>query len=363
MDEGKKLKKYEIINRDIKTQIENKVYLPGDQLPTEAEIMKNYSVSRITVQKAINDLKKIGYVERTSGKGTFVTYKIDDDEQSKNRTVTIIIMYDTQDALETISGIESILSAKGVRISLGISRGNIIKEREMLKNAIDTKSEGLIVYAINGNKNMDIFDELIVNEYPLILIDKPPFHIDCSLVSSDSFIGGYKIAQNFIKNGHERFVFIGYEIEEIQTIKRRYEGFKFGLKKHNIDEKSCTVIEYENLFSGLEKHFANNIKPTAIFCANDIIAFSAIRYLNSMGLKIPQDISVAGFDDNIASANFIPALTTVKQDYFKIGTEAGNIMIDKIFNHLKANKQIFIPTEFIERESVSYVGSKTERKL
>jgi len=351
----KKLKKYERIYRDIKIQIDNDIYKIGEQLPTEVELMEKYEVSRITVQKAINNLKKNGYVERTSGKGTFVTKTPKADIEFKNRFVTVVIVFDTQDALETISGIESTLSNQGFGISLGISRGDAQKEKEIIKSAIEKKSSGLIVYAIDGQNNIDIFDDLIVTEYPLVFIDKPPFSIDCSLVSSDSFIGGYKVAKHFIEKGHKRFAFIGYEMSEIQTIERRYEGFIFGLKKNNLRKDSCLVIDYEKFFDSVESVFFTPLRPTAVFCANDIIAFSVIKSLKNIGLRVPEDISVVGFDDNVASFAFIPSLTTVKQDYFQIGATAGKIILDKIINKQKINQQIFIPTTFIERDSVNSI--------
>lgn len=358
------MKKYEKIFEDIKMLIEGGSLRPGFKIPTELELMNEYNVSRITAQKAINMLVSLGMVYRIPGKGSFVTVpKIAPETTGQNmQYVTVIVPYNGHDMMEVISGIEDELSHNGIRLVLGITNGDVNKERNLIMNALDSGSAGLIIYPIEGMNNKDLYIRLLAEEYPLVILDKPPFETFCTLVSSNSFSGAFAITEYLIHKGHKDIAFSGYHLTYSQTGKFRYSGFCEAMRKHNLKVREEYVIDSDDFLMGIWGLLTKQ-RPTALFCFNDLMAIDAIKIAKELGLSVPEDISIVGFDDNILSEKFLPALTTVRQDYVQQGLVAGRLMKEKLLENSRVQTQIYLPVDFVERESVRDISHDADNVM
>lgn len=157
----------------------------------------------------------------------------------------------------------------------------------------------------------------------------------CTIIT-DNEKGGYEAAEYFIKKGHKRIAFLSAPIKEISSApQERLEGFRRALKDNHITFDEDLFVESRNWQSdGAYEAFKTLYKRTqdftAVFCATDTMAFGLYRAAEELGLKIPQDISVIGFDDDF-SDNFIsPHLTSFHQDAIQIADLAADMMIQQI---------------------------------
>ena len=169
-----------------------------------------------------------------------------------------------------------------------------------------------------------------------------------------------EIVEHLIKKGHKKIACITGEINISANAADRLREFKQTMKRHGFTVPDSFVVEGDfSKGSGakaMKKFLALKERPTAIFASNDLMALGAWDSLLEEGLKVGKDISLVGFDD-IPQASTAPySLTTIKQDYREISTQAARLLIEKIQNPKgwKA-RQVLVPTQLIVRQSC---GSK-----
>ncbi|MCY6369346.1 LacI family DNA-binding transcriptional regulator [Clostridium ganghwense] len=221
-------------------------------------------------------------------------------------------------------------------------------EDECIKTLRSGSLSGLIVL---GEYNKNIYKRLEEVDIPVIMIDHQKISDKFTYISSENEKGAYLATEYLIKKGHKNIGFLGHPAH-----KDRYEGYLEALKKYNIDPKSDFVFESEVSYEGGKK-VALLVKEkveeiTAICCVSDIMAIGLIKGLYKEKIYVPQHISVVGFDDIKNSEYFIPELTTIRQDIFRKGEKAAEVVIDSVNTKNYAAREYVMPVELIERESV-----------
>ncbi len=199
-----------------------------------------------------------------------------------------------------------------------------------------------------------------LNHYnmPFIFIDYYPPKGDYSAVLIDNILGGMVATEHLIKLGHKEIAFIGGDIEH-PSINERYIGYKMALEKHGIRYRSELVITSEEATgkeSGLHAVCSlldRDIKFTALFACNDAMAIGAMECLRKRGLKIPDQVSVVGFDDIESDVFQDPPLTTIAVPKFDLGIEAMRLMREVLANKVRKNKKVLVPVELVLRKSTS----------
>lgn len=172
----------------------------------------------------------------------------------------------------------------------------------------------------------------------------------CS-VGSDNFRGGRRATAHLVRLGRKRIAFFG-DTEEPEMV-QRYSGYLNALKEADvsIDEELVAPVhfEVESAEEGVDRLLAKGVTFDAIFAASDLVALGAIRALIRHGIRVPDDVSVVGYDDVLLSRYSHPALTTISQDMAK----AGRLLVSKLMNSKSGNelKSERLPTELIVRES------------
>ncbi len=184
----------------------------------------------------------------------------------------------------------------------------------------------------------------------------------CTVVSENT-AAAKKAVQYLLEKGHKKIGYIGgpFQIKSPASIER-CEGYKQALKSAGIKMQPSWVekAEYWELDAGIkaaEKLFTDNPDLTAVFCASDTIAAGAMQYLQKQGRRIPDDVSIIGFDDSLISACCVPPITTFRQDREKIAVTCAGKLIDAI-NGNQGYEIVRIPVQFIERESVADISKR-----
>jgi LacI family transcriptional regulator len=246
---------------------------------------------------------------------------------------------------EIATTIEDNLWEQDFQTLLCISERDVEREFLQCANLASRQVDGILL-AYNSEKSRltEISEELHV---PVVFIDRPvPGR---NSVATDNRLGGRMAARHLAELGHRTIGVLCGEVE-IRNVKERISGFKAELKKWDIEIREDYFVHgLQALHLGLRVNelLEKKPRPTAIFATNDIVAMGAWHVILASGLRIPEDISLVGYDDIEVSRYLIPGLTTVAQPTNEIGAQAVKLLLDLIRGNLGNDgtipKEISIP--------------------
>jgi GntR family transcriptional regulator of arabinose operon len=353
--ESSGLTKYSMIEQHFIKKIYSGAIKYMEQIPTENEIAQTFNVSRHTVRKALDNLENGGFIKREQGKGTFCCYSI---EKKASRNIAIITTYISDYIFpRIISGVEDVLSSSGDTLSLFNTNNDKNKEAECLKKIIYGNFDGLIIeptLSALENVNINYFRELEKKDIPYVMFHAKYNELDCSYLGMDDLDGGYIATKYLLQLGHRKICGI-FKSDDVQGVNRRL-GYIKALNEFNIDINHDLIGNYTTKeLNSYAYEFGSNVlsrneKPTAFFCYNDEIAFQVLQAVRDCNLRVPEDISVIGYDDSsLATATEIK-LTTIKHPKIDMGRKAVRMLLDVIERKVQKNNYIYKP-ELIVRDS------------
>jgi LacI family transcriptional regulator len=199
---------------------------------------------------------------------------------------------------------------------------------------------------------------------PIVLVDGYSKTESFDSVVSDNFRAAYQAVKYLIDKGHRHIGLVGSDDNCFPSLKERRNGYLRALKENEITEVSIANFNinkshgYQETISLLQEH----PQITALFCVNDEVGNTAIRAAQSQGKRVPEDISVIGYDDTYFAANTHPALTTMQVDTVAMGRAAVHLLSLRLENPSSARITLTIHPTLIERESVDAVRSHSQIK-
>ncbi len=211
------------------------------------------------------------------------------------------------------------------------------------------RCDGVIVMGLETNEDRIINEKIKV---PYVIFGQTDLNVDT--VDINNYKGAYMMTDYLISMGHKRIGFLKINEDKRFTFDR-FDGYKKALEHHNIQYDESLVREVHNRESdGYEKCFQliQEQKPTAIFCSSDLLAVGAIRAAKELNVKIPEEISIAGFDGLLFDLIGEIPLTTIRQPVFEAGKKLANLLLKRIKNHNEATENRLITPELIIRNSV-----------
>ncbi|PIX94550.1 MAG: LacI family transcriptional regulator [Ignavibacteria bacterium CG_4_10_14_3_um_filter_37_18] len=229
-------------------------------------------------------------------------------------------------------------------------------ENDMLPRFILNKSVDGIIIA--GKIPQILIEKISAYHLPTVFIDYIPSTNSYPLVLIDNIQGALLATNHLIDLGHKNIAFIGGDIEH-PSLSHRLIGYKQALERANIPIKNSLIItdakypDRQNGFHSAEKLFSKNKNVTAVFAGNDALAIGILHYLKDNGYKVPQDVSLIGFDDIEADIMLRPTLTTIRVPKIEMGSEALKLIVTALKNKNSIIKKVLVPVELIVRESTS----------
>jgi LacI family transcriptional regulator len=201
---------------------------------------------------------------------------------------------------------------------------------------------------------------------PTVYVGADPRQDHISLVTLNDTAAGLLATQHLIELGHQRIAhIIGPLIED--SAQNRLEGYHSALSTAGVHPDPRLIVEGDwSATSGYEavhQLFDQKVSFSAIFAQNDRMAIGAIRALRETGIKVPEDVSVVGFDDMPLASYFDPPLTTIKQDTFRMGSEAARLLIRLIEHPEEEKTLIYLPGELVIRQSTATVPSIGDKEV
>lgn len=339
----------------------------GDKLPTGLELMKLFSVSCTTVRKALDVLKGKGLISRSSGSGTFYTGGQDQQNNVAGTKTLGLVNYFFMDYIytEILRGIEDEAKKSGYSLVISNNSRDDNGQNKAIKQLIEQGITGLILepnYNLQKNDNHPILELLESSGVPVVTTHQDINHKSVSTVTVDDVYAGELAAGYLLDKGHTK---VGYIYKhDNRPVFDRYTGFcrKLEMSGFPLEDKYCYPFNNEDkVKSGLQGYSLtkrmieeNNVPPTAIFYFNDNLAIQGYKALAELGLRVPEDISILGFDDHSNSSIVSPPLTTFSHPKYDLGKWAARIIIDKIEKQTEPMKLVFEPS-LIERGSVASI--------
>lgn len=353
---------YQHIATALKAKIESGELKIGEQLPTEAEISKEYNVSRITSKRALTELENANLIYRIQGKGSFVNSVLpaarSSDKASKE--ILLILPFTHNPGLgDYEKGVNEYLA--GTEYTLNIQSNTIVDQGKRLQAALQSSYSGVIFYPVNSTSNLGVLYEYHLSQFPLVIMDKCIEGIPFLSVGSNNFDGAYQATKHLIENNHKKIAFIS-SLKFSSSIRERYLGYLKALFDYHLMDHSVNEVTERYLTDDDKKgrayylRFIQTIMDqgiTGVVSENDIIALEMIQIAKEQGLSVPEDFSIVGFD-NIQLANFVePKLTTISQDFVRVGYLAAQSLVQLIEKpHDHPMENVVVPVKLIKRETV-----------
>jgi LacI family transcriptional regulator len=255
---------------------------------------------------------------------------------------------------EITRGIDTELSLTGLDLILYTTHRTASKEASYVTNLVRGMVDGLLL--VLPRNPTDYIGILTRHNFPFILIDHQGTGEDCPAVGATNWQGAYTATEYLIKLGHQRIGFITGSMD-LGCATDRLAGYRSALRTHHIPEIPGLIFEgtffQPDGYAGAMAMLDGPVLPTAIFASNDIMAMGVMDAVRNRGLRIPDDISVVGFDNIPQSALVYPPLTTVQQPLEHMGRVATQMLLGILGEPEKDIRRIELPTELIVRSSTS----------
>jgi LacI family transcriptional regulator len=259
---------------------------------------------------------------------------------------------------ELIRGIDAELSLSNLDLVLYTTHRTASKESSYVANLATGMVDGLLL--VLPRNPADFIENMTKRSFPFVLIDHQGVGHDCPAVGAANWQGAYNASEYLIKIGHQRIGFITGTMDLGCSIDR-LDGYKSALRTYHIPESPELIYEGDFFqadgYAGASELLDLSNPPTAIFASNDVMAMGVMDAVRTRGLRIPQDVSIIGFDDIPQASLMHPALTTVNQPLEKMGRVATQMLLDLLQNPGKAADRIELPTQLVIRDSCIKLSS------
>ncbi len=364
--------KYHQIFEKLQEDISSGRYKPGKRLPSEAELVRRFGASRMTVFRAMRELQSLGLVTRRVGSGTFVSSAVNAGshifgllipELGQTEIFEAICkgMMEAQEAMH-----HSLLWGHAV----SQDQDKETAAERLCEHYIASKVSGVFFAPVEFSTNRFQSNHRIVAAFdrariPVVLLDRClepyPHRSKYDLVGIDNRRTGYMATEHLINAGAKRIALVARP-NSAPTVDARIAGYREALLTHAKRQLPGMV----NIGDVSDEKFIKSIlkkqRPDGFVCANDLTAGNLMHTLISLGYRIPEEIRIVGIDD-VKYARLLPVpLTTLHQPCRDIGRVALTVMLDRIANPDLPPRDVLLGCDLVVRKSCGTASSNSSRR-
>jgi LacI family transcriptional regulator len=301
-------------------------------------------VKKETRERVLQTMERLGFVANRQARSL---------AGGKSNTIGVLVPdLGTSYIGEIIRGIDAELSLTDLDLILYTTHRTASKESSYVANLATGMVDGLLL--VLPRNPADFIDNLTQRQFPFVLIDHQGAGRDCPAVGATNWQGAYNATEYLIKIGHERIGFITGSMDLGCSVDR-LDGYRSALRTYHIPEPPELVYEgdffQQDGYTGASVLLDFPEPPTAIFASNDVMAMGVMDAVHTRGLRVPQDVSIVGFDDIPQASLMHPSLTTVNQPLEKMGRVATQMLLNLLKNPEKKADRIELPTQLVVRDS------------
>lgn len=335
-------------------QIEQGILKHGAQIPTEKELGQLTGLARATVRQAVGNLVNMGYLVRKRRLGTFVQDRGIDTEK---RTIIGIMIPDIRSgyAPELARGAEDEAAKHQHSLILCNTDDLYMRAEHHADRLVKASVSGVIFVptATSHEKNRLIIEKFTKRNIPVVLADRTVPGIEVDHVTTNNFDGAYELTSYLIQRGHRKIAVI--LSESFSTERERLKGYHAALADHDIPIDPSIVVSDAGPF--IKEHYRKLIRAqlehredfTAVFAGHDRIALLFYSVAREMGLSIPDDFSLVGYDDLPFTTI---TLTTMHQPIYEMGQESLKLIMSRVQSERIESREIVLKSHLVERSSV-----------
>ncbi|MFI6095860.1 LacI family DNA-binding transcriptional regulator [Lentzea sp. NPDC051213] len=281
-------------------------------------------VAPATRQRVLASIAELGFVRNESARQL---------RAGRSRVIAYVVLDASNPFFTDVArGVESAAREAGFAVFLCNSASEGGREREYLELLHEQRVEGILITPVDAE--VPGFAELLHRGTPVVLVDHSAQDGTCS-VAVDDVLGGELAVTHLIETGHTRIAMVGGPFT-IQQVRDRHAGALRAMANAGLPEANLTVLETTDLQVAEGRSAGERLvglpsvrRPTAAFCANDLLALGLLQSMTQQGLKVPEDLAVVGYDDiEFAAAAAVP-LTSVRQPRDQLGRTAARLLLEE----------------------------------
>lgn len=349
--------KYRQVLDTLRGEILSGRYRVGEKLPSEVDLVKRFGTSRITVGRAVRELRNLDLIERRAGSGTYVR----DVKRAEFTFGLLIPNLGETDIFEPICG--GMADAGGQNALLwGQSPEDGSRAETALRlceQYIERRVSGVFFAPLEFSSkdehvNRQIIDALERSRIPVVLLDRChlpyPQRSRHDLVGIDNRLAGYLATEHLLGLGARRVAFLA-AANSASTVTARIAGYREALYVHGLLADTALVQKFDGDDRETLAAFLQSQVPDAIVCANDRHAANLMQALLDLGHRIPEDIRIVGIDD-VGYAKFLPVpLTSIHQPCREIGLAAMDTMLSRLARPSIPARDVLLAAKLVVRKS------------
>jgi DNA-binding LacI/PurR family transcriptional regulator len=345
IDKNDPIPRYLQVRRCLEEAILAGRYRPGAQLPGERELAQEMQVSQMTVNKALQAMTRAGWLRREVGKGTFVRENFRPPVPAILR-LGFAVPTTVEDAQEDfylgplLRGIQRAITNAPVNLTIIETSTDAFLERLM-----EAPIDGCLLTDVLDRRYADV-QQFVEAGRKVVLLGVGREPLPVPYVDSDNYGGARAALEHLLSLGHRRVAGAFAYMNRCNT-RDRLRGYQDVLREQDITVPSEYVITFGDAYTQLEplhtltaQLLARDPRPTAFFCGGYYIALEVIQAVQEAGLRIPEDISVVGFDDPRSASYLAPPLTTVYQPLEEMGKRATLKLLQWLRTHQEPSCEV-----------------------
>lgn len=302
-------------------------------------------VAPATRQRVVEAITVLGYVRNDSARQL---------RAGHSRMVAVVVL-DVANPFFTdiVRGVESVVDGTGNMVIVCSSGDDPQREQRQLDQLEEQRVRGVLITPAAGGTNPKL-EQLIQRGTPVVLVDRGSGTRNRCSVAVDDVLGGRLAVAHLAEQGHQRIAFVGGPLT-IQQVADRHAGAVAAANAPlDVYEMPALTTAYGRAAAARIAEQAPNERPTAVFCANDLLALGVLQEMTRRGIAVPDDMAIVGYDDiEFASSAAVP-LTSVAQPRDQLGRTAAELLFDEINDGgCHRHRQVLFEPELVIRESSS----------
>lgn len=326
------------------------------------DIARQLGVSTTTVSRALNDKPGIGketrkVVKEMAAKMGFHPNTLAASLRKKQTfTIGVIVPWINRPFISRlISGIEETTNEAGYNVLIAQSGDSFQKEVRNAHSLYANRVDGLIVSLAMETRSYDHLRLFREAHIPLVLVDRTCDEFEVDKVMIDNFQAAFAITEHLIKTGRRRIAHLAGAVHR-NIYRLRLEGYQAALRHYGLFPDEDLIIYHEVLspeeaVKSMEQLLNRKTAPDALFAANDTAAVHALLYAKSRGIRIPEELAFAGFNDDPIASIVEPQLTTVYHPARNMGNKAAELLLKQIEQKDPSTKTVLVDTRLAVRAS------------
>jgi len=335
---------------------------------TIQDIAKALSITASTVSRALNDHPKISQstkdqVWKVARELHYQANTIASNlRKGKANTIGMIVPRINRHFFSNaITGVESVLNPAGYNLIICQSEEKLSKEIDNIKTLISNRVAGILISLSVETLDVRHLQKVINSHIPFVMFDRVSDKLNVSRVENDDLSGSYEMTIHLLEKGYRNIMWMGGP-RNINIYQNRFDGYKKALTEYGVDFSKQYCFEgtptIQVALDFMRELLHANQLPEVVFATSDYMAMGVIQACQEKGLKVPDDIAVAGYANEPFAELISPKLTTVEQFSEEIGRAAAQLLLEE----LESNSEELIPRKMVLRPKLIIRESTIKNK-